>query len=152
MGMGGQRHASATLPPGKTRYPFYRRLGGLHTRSGRARKISLPPGFDLRTVHPVASRYTDWAIPAHRTLLNIQIKGNFSCCLSTADIYKYIYMYALLYLFLRYVNFKVSQVMKTSRNCRLLRWKPIVAERFLVQSPTVDGRVHGPPVCILRAT
>ena len=24
----------------------------------------LPPGFDPRTVQPVASRYTDWAIPA----------------------------------------------------------------------------------------
>ena len=24
-----------------------------------------PPGFDPRTVHPGASRYTDWAIPAH---------------------------------------------------------------------------------------
>ena len=24
-----------------------------------------PPGFDPRTVQPVASRYTDWAIPAH---------------------------------------------------------------------------------------
>jgi hypothetical protein len=29
------------------------------------RKISPPPGFDPRTVQPVASRYTDWAIPAH---------------------------------------------------------------------------------------
>lgn len=28
------------------------------------RKISLPPGFDLRTVQTVASRYIDWAIPA----------------------------------------------------------------------------------------
>jgi hypothetical protein len=28
------------------------------------RKISPPPGFDPRTVQPVASRYTDWAIPA----------------------------------------------------------------------------------------
>ena len=28
MGVGGQRHAPATLPPGKTRYPLYRRLGG----------------------------------------------------------------------------------------------------------------------------
>jgi hypothetical protein len=26
--VGGQRHASAALPPGKTRYPLYRRLGG----------------------------------------------------------------------------------------------------------------------------
>jgi hypothetical protein len=25
-----------------------------------------PPGFDLRTVHPAASRYTDWALPAPR--------------------------------------------------------------------------------------
>jgi len=24
-----------------------------------------PPGFDVRTVQPEASRYTDWAIPAH---------------------------------------------------------------------------------------
>ena len=29
-GAGGQRHASAALPPGMTRYPFYRRLGGPH--------------------------------------------------------------------------------------------------------------------------
>jgi hypothetical protein len=26
--MGGKRHAPAALPPGKTRYPLYRRLGG----------------------------------------------------------------------------------------------------------------------------
>jgi hypothetical protein len=24
-----------------------------------------PPGFDLWTVHPAASRYTDYAVPAH---------------------------------------------------------------------------------------
>jgi hypothetical protein len=56
MGMGGQRHAPTALPPGKTRYPLYRRLGGAKGRSGRVRKISPPPGFDRRTVHPVASR------------------------------------------------------------------------------------------------
>jgi hypothetical protein len=28
-------------------------------------KNSPPPGFDLRTIEAVASRYTDWAIPAH---------------------------------------------------------------------------------------
>jgi len=28
MRVGGQRHAPAALPPGKTRYPLYRRLGG----------------------------------------------------------------------------------------------------------------------------
>ena len=51
-------------PPGKTRYPLYGRLGRPQGRSGRVRKISPPPGFDTRTVQPVASRYTDCAIPA----------------------------------------------------------------------------------------
>ena len=52
--------------PGKeTWYSLCRRLGGLQGRSGRLRKISPPPGFDPRTVQPVASRYTDWAIPAY---------------------------------------------------------------------------------------
>ena len=40
-------------------------LGGPQGRSGRVRKILPTPGFDPRTVQPVASRYTDWAIPAH---------------------------------------------------------------------------------------
>ena len=47
--------------PGKTTYSLYRRLGGPQGRSGQVRKISLPPGFDARTVHPVTSRYTDYA-------------------------------------------------------------------------------------------
>ena len=46
-------------PPGKTRYPLYRRLGGPQGRSGRVREISPLRGFDPRTVQPVASRYTD---------------------------------------------------------------------------------------------
>ena len=62
-GVGGQRHAPAALPPGKTRYPLYRRLGGTQGRSGWVRKISPQPGFDPRTVQPVASGYTDCAIP-----------------------------------------------------------------------------------------
>ena len=47
--------------PGKTRYPLYRRLGEPQGRSGQVRKISPPPGFDPRTLQPVASRYTDYA-------------------------------------------------------------------------------------------
>jgi hypothetical protein len=63
MGVGGQRHAPATLPPGITRYPLYPRAG---------HKISPPPGFDPRTVQLVASRYTDYAIPAHCSNAYIQ--------------------------------------------------------------------------------
>jgi len=57
---------SDRFTPGKTRYPLYRRLGGHQGRSGRLRKISPPTGFDPRTVQPVASRYTDWAIPVRK--------------------------------------------------------------------------------------
>ena len=37
--------------------PFLPQCG----RSGQLRKISSPPGFDPRTVQPVAGRYTDHA-------------------------------------------------------------------------------------------
>ena len=69
MGVGGERHGPAALPPGKTWYPLCRKLGGPQSLSGRVRKISLPPGFDPRTVQPVASRDTDWAIPAPFNIL-----------------------------------------------------------------------------------
>jgi hypothetical protein len=62
MAVGGQRHAPAILPSGMNRCPLYRRLGGPQGRSGRVRKISTPTGFDPRTVQPVASHYTYWAI------------------------------------------------------------------------------------------
>ena len=60
-GVGDQRQTPAALPPGKTRYPLYGRLGGPQGRSGQVRKISHPPVFDPRTVQPVASRYSDYA-------------------------------------------------------------------------------------------
>jgi len=68
MWVGRQRHAPAALPPVKTRYPLYRRLGGPQGRSGRVRKILPPPGFDPFTVQVVASHYTNWAVPAQGSL------------------------------------------------------------------------------------
>jgi len=61
VGEGSASLPGSSLPPGKTRYPLHRRLGGRQGRSGQVRKITPPPGFDLRTVQPVASRYTDYA-------------------------------------------------------------------------------------------
>jgi len=49
-----------TLHPGKTRYPFYRRLGGPQGRSGRAENL-VPTGILSRAAQPVVSRYTDRA-------------------------------------------------------------------------------------------
>ena len=60
-GDGSALHPGRSLPPGKTRYPLYRRLGGPHGRTGQVRKFSPSTGFDPRTVQPVASRHTDYA-------------------------------------------------------------------------------------------
>ena len=62
-------------PREKTRYPLCRRLDGPQGRYGRVWKILPPPqtGFDPRTVQPVASCYTDWAIPAR---LQCVVSGN----------------------------------------------------------------------------
>ena len=48
------------LPPGRTRYPFYRRLRGPQDGSGRAEN-QVPTGIRSLTVQPVVSRYTDGA-------------------------------------------------------------------------------------------
>jgi hypothetical protein len=62
--VGGQRYGPAALPPGNTRYPLYRSLGGPNGRSGRVQKISPTPRCDPRNVQPISSSYTDWATPA----------------------------------------------------------------------------------------
>jgi len=58
-GVGSSLHTPDALPPVKTRYPLQRRLGGPQGQFGRVWKISPPPGFHPRTVHPAASRCTD---------------------------------------------------------------------------------------------
>jgi hypothetical protein len=44
-GEGSASRPGRSLPPGKTRYPLYRRLGGPQGRSGQVRKISPPTGI-----------------------------------------------------------------------------------------------------------
>ena len=64
-----------TLPPGKTRYPFYRRLGGPQGRSGRAENL-VRTAIRSRTVQPVVSRYSDWATRPTYTNIYIIKKHN----------------------------------------------------------------------------
>jgi len=52
------------LPPGKTRYPFYRRLGGPQGRSGRAENL-VPTEIRSRTVQPVAHSLYRLSYRAH---------------------------------------------------------------------------------------
>ena len=51
------------LPPGKTRYPFYRRLGGPQDQSERAENL-VPTGIRSRTVQPVAQSLYRLSYPA----------------------------------------------------------------------------------------
>jgi hypothetical protein len=71
MGLSDQSHAPAALPSRNTPHPFY----GSQGRYGRMRKISPSTGFDLRTVQPLPSRYTDCAIQEQNyTDVNTEIK------------------------------------------------------------------------------
>ena len=63
MGVDGQHHAPVALHLGKRPGTHYTgRLGGPQSRSGHIWKASPPSGFDPRTVQPVASRHTDYAV------------------------------------------------------------------------------------------
>jgi hypothetical protein len=76
MGVGGQLHAPAALPPGKR--PGTHFIGGWVSprgRSGWLQKISPPPEFDPRTLQPVARGYTDYAIPARHMYVQTFLKS-----------------------------------------------------------------------------
>jgi len=68
-----------TLPPGKTRYPLYRRLGGPQGWSGRAENL-VPTEIRSRTVQPIVSRYTDWATLPTSTPTYFDISVSSSGC------------------------------------------------------------------------
>jgi hypothetical protein len=54
----GQLHAPAALPPGKSsRYPFYRRLGGPQSRSGRYEEVNIFYPTGTRTPAPQIVQY-----------------------------------------------------------------------------------------------
>ena len=100
------RHDPAALPPGKTRYPLYRRLGVPQGRSWRVRSISPPPGLYSRTFQSVASRYTDWTIPAHDTF---PYSKPISCARYHNDIIvRYVQVFKVTNEMFRYLRLSVS--------------------------------------------
>ena len=69
MTVGGQLHAPTALTLGK-RHSTHCIGGWVDTRAGLVCAEKLAPlGFDPRTVQPVASLYTEYAIPAHKNAL-----------------------------------------------------------------------------------
>jgi len=65
-GEGSASRPGRSLPPGKTRYPLHRRLGGPQGRSGQVRKISPPTG--IRSPEPSARSQSLYLLryPPHR--------------------------------------------------------------------------------------
>ena len=59
MEVGGQRHAPAAIPPGNSGTSSIGGWVGPRAGLDGCGKFRPPPGFDPRTVQPVASRYTD---------------------------------------------------------------------------------------------
>jgi len=59
-----------TLPPGKTRYQFYRRLGGPQGRSGRAENL-VPTGIRSRMVQPGPHTHTHTHIYIYIYIYNL---------------------------------------------------------------------------------
>jgi len=70
-GEGSASRPGCSLPPGKTRYPLYRRLGGPQGRSGQVRKSSTLPGFDLRTVQAPSNSLYRLSNPVPITLYTL---------------------------------------------------------------------------------
>jgi len=79
---------SSTPLPGKTRYPFYRKLAGFQGWSGRAENL-VPTGIRSRTVQPVVSNnyilpykntiyvLTPWSRVLHEKITGLQLAKKF---------------------------------------------------------------------------
>ena len=92
-----------TLPQGKTRYPFYRRLGEPQGRSGLAENL-VPTGIRSRTVQPVAQSLYRLSYRAH-----IGVSKDINVCMYVCIcIYIYIYSVMVSKCYLRYINIRLS--------------------------------------------
>ena len=60
------------LTPGKTQYPFYRRLGESQGRSGRTENL-VPTGIRSRTIQPVVQSLYRLSYPVHRHIYRLNI-------------------------------------------------------------------------------
>lgn len=64
MGVDGEGHTQAALPPGMTWYILYRRLGGPCDWCGWVREIFPLLEFNLQIIQPIVKYCTDYAVLA----------------------------------------------------------------------------------------
>jgi hypothetical protein len=76
MGVGGQLHAPATLPPGKTPIPTAQEAGESPGKvcTSAENLTPPPPWFDPQTLQPVVNCYTDYTIPRQNILYIYKMK------------------------------------------------------------------------------
>jgi len=118
MAVGGQRHTPAALPPGNTRYPLYRRLGGSQVRSGQVRKISPPTG--IRSPNRPARSESLYRLPPYT---QIQVKSEWASFLGQKVIvyaHKYRKHFNTWRLFITKQNI-LSQWRKKFRICKMFK-------------------------------
>jgi hypothetical protein len=72
-----EHHSSAALPPGKLRYPLYKRVGGPRGRSGDTESLA-PLGFDARNV-PAAT------LPVVKNFVHMNVSSNNQAILSGSN-------------------------------------------------------------------
>ena len=70
-GEGSASRPGRSLPPGKTWYPLYRKLGGPQGRSGQVRKISLSTGIRSPDRPARSQSLFRLRYPAHNTFLHL---------------------------------------------------------------------------------
>ena len=106
------------LPPGKTRYPFYRRMGGHQGRSGRVENL-VPTGIRSQTFQSVVSCYTDWATGPTRYIV-IYTKDRYLSCLGPGESNRHrrnIHFNIILFSARRCANATFQSVHQTNKCC-----------------------------------
>jgi hypothetical protein len=109
-----------TLPPGKTRYPLYRRLGGPQGRCGQAENL-VPTGIRSRTIQPVAQSLYRLSYRAHIYIkiwyVKLHVQGNFARSCKTLMCLRLSYR-AHIYIKIWYVKLHVKG--NFARSCKVL--------------------------------
>jgi len=143
-----------TLPPGKTGYPFYRRLGGPQGRSGRAENL-VPTGIQSRTVQPVAQSLYRLSYPAHssRCIPGKKYNGLKCSCVLCVMVLFYVVSYAVravhkfdfwLFFFFLQTKYLINSeqcVFKKTTSCS--DTDTCLLTRSICFLPTVMARING---------
>jgi len=141
MGMGGQHHPPpAALPPGRTLCTLIRRLGRHRSRSGRLRKISPPPGFDLWNFQVLASRYTNCTIPTHK-----HVRSHYITKLHLKN-KVYLFVFLIMLYMSHVVTARKKNYFKIDISFSIVRKPPLSQDFFIMEaSQSHSGRVN----CVL---